>query len=422
MIGTLSWIVLVDHVSSKHRPYVANSIDNGEFDLAFGFSGARRIERVTKSYPRGLANITQAFRNVFGGSYLQQASWLLPAALIGGVLLCIASKGWQRKITASMLAWTVFHVLIFVVMPGKFSPYYLAPLVPGIAMLVALALDYSLASLRQTTMPAAFAPSYRVRRNIALAIGGSTLVFVFLGVGKHNESTLIGAALLLGIGVIGWNITWLPPARADLSESVAGRCRAVANVMTVVCVSAGVLLAPARWSAAAVAHPQARTAPASSLDGVAPPTEEESIISANDRAIIAFVERHSVGDGPILATSRVGVAAEIAAGSAHGVAALGGFFGSGPLPTLRTLQGWIASRKIRWVAIPGLPPGRDLRILSSGVVARPWGPYVRGRCRLVPASRYHGVNQNVFWRRYNRAPIHTPLSLYDCGYVVAQAQ
>ena len=421
-IGSLSWIVLVDHVSSKHRPYVANSMNNGEFDLAFGFSGARRIGKITKSYPRGLANITHAFRNVFGGSYLRQASWLLPAALLGGVLVCMAARGLQRKIAASLLAWTVFHVLVFVVMPGKFSPYYLAPLVPGIAMLVALALDYSLDSLRQTTMPAALAASYLVRRNIALAIGGSTLVFVLLGVGKHNRSTLMGAALLLGFGVIGLNITSLPPAPAESRSSIAARCRAVANVMTVVCVSAGVLLAPARWSAAAVAHPQARTAPASSLDGVAPPTEEESIISANDRAIVAFVGRRSVGDSPILATSRVAVAAEIATGSTHAVAALGGFFGSGPLPTLRTLQGWILSRKIRWVAVPGLPPGRDPRMLSAGVVARPWGPYVRGRCRLVPARRYHGVNQSVFWRRYNHAPIHTPLSLYDCENVVAQAQ
>ncbi len=417
-IGSLSWIVIVDHISSRHRPYVANSINNGEFDLAFGFSGARRIDKIAKTYPRGVANVTQAFRNVFGGSYLRQASWLLPAALLGGVLMCMATRGLQRKISASLLAWTVFHVLVFVVMPGKFSPYYLAPMVPGIAMLVALALDFSLALLRQPTMQAM---PYSVRRNIALAIGGSTILVVLVGVGKHNHSTLMGAAILLGLGVIGWHISSQPLTRQETSGSLAGKVRSVASMVTVTCVSAGVLFAPARWSAAAVAHPQTRTAPASSLGGVAPPTAEESTISANDRAIVAFVEKHSAGGGPILATSRVGVAAEIAAGSAHAVAALGGFFGSGPLPTLPTLQGWIASRKIRWVAVPGLPPARDPRFLSAGIVARPWGPYVRVACRLVPASRYHGVNQNVFWRRYNHAPIHTPLSLYDCQHLNTHA-
>ena len=226
-----------------------------------------------------------------------------------------------------------------------------------------------------------------------MAIGGSTLVFVFLGVGKHNESTLMGAASLLGIGVIGWNISLIAPTAAESRSSFAGRCRAVAIVMTVVCVSAGVLIAPARWSAAAVAHPQTRTGPASSLDGVAPPTEEESIISANDRAIVAFVERRSVGDSPILATSRVGVAAEIATGSTHVVAALGGFFGSGlsPAPGDLTYVGVVV-----WCPHAGTT-GSSKASFGAGTTTRQFARRFLSMTAKTSSLRRNDDNSEPFW-------------------------
>lgn len=392
-VGSLTWVEIVDHVASGRRPYVANSLTNSEFDLAFGFSGVRRIHAAS-----------HMLRNVFGGSYLMQATWLVPAALIGGALLASSLRGPRRSIVTLLLAWTVLHIVVATVMPGKFSPYYLAPLMPGVAALVGAALDASIPRIRFGMVerrPASAPPI------IAAAVAASTLAMVALAVGRTHPMTVVGAASLAAVGLAGWRRT------NGMLWTATGTQRGFLTVVPAVFIVAGLLFAPAHWAVAAVALPQTRVAPTSSLTGVASPTSEEISVSASDGALAAYVEAHQ-GAAPIsMATSRVSVAARVVGDTNFAVAALGGFFGSGPFPTLGTLRGWIDHGVVRWVAVPDLPPGR--RNVSAAVIARPWGPYVRTHCAQVPAGVFRGVNIKRFWRSHNHQAYPTPLDLYDCS-------
>ena len=233
------------------------------------------------------------------------------------------------------------------------------------------------------------------------------------GVGKSHGSTTKWSAAILAFAVICWRVSAFVAGSGGRVHFVL-RQRLTRNATTFFLVT-GMLLAPAQWTVAAVLHPQTRIAPASSLTGVGRPSREETSVATNDRSIAAFVERNSGPRSTSFATSRVSVAAEVVTDTARTVVALGGFFGSGPLPTLSTLHHWITRRDVRWVAVPDLPPGRNPATLSAGIVAKPWGPFVRTHCRLMPPKTYHGVNTGTFWKLYNHSPIRTPLALYDCA-------
>ncbi len=136
-VSSLAWILTVDHFNPGIRPYVANSTNNTEFNLAFGFNGAHRVRQLrhppswvpqhggwATSIGKLLARLLPQ-RNLLGPSYLTQTSWLLTAALIGGAL-ALATRSRARRITGVLLAWTASQTLVFAYRPGKFSPYYLA--------------------------------------------------------------------------------------------------------------------------------------------------------------------------------------------------------------------------------------------------------------------------------------------------------
>ena len=116
---------------------------------------------------RSLAGEAHLARNLFGVRYVRQGSWLLGAALIGGILAISKRRQTllQCRFTQYLVLWTGIHTAVLTFIPGKFSAYYLAPLVPGIAALIAVTID----SLLPTADPAARA--MEARRNVAMLAG-----------------------------------------------------------------------------------------------------------------------------------------------------------------------------------------------------------------------------------------------------------
>ncbi len=134
---SIAWITAVDSVTPSARPYIPHSTDNTEARLAFGFNGTHRIAKLAQS---GTERARTGWfvtlrrlapqRTLFGRVYSAQTSWLLLAARIGALVL--ASRR-PSRITFFLMLWTGIHVAVLAYMPGKFSAYYLAPLIPGIA-------------------------------------------------------------------------------------------------------------------------------------------------------------------------------------------------------------------------------------------------------------------------------------------------
>ncbi|MDH6244496.1 glycosyltransferase family 39 protein [Mycobacterium sp. OTB74] len=141
------------------RPYIAGSTDNSLLQLALGYNG---IERITGGdggpghgslFFGGQAGATR----LFGPSMGVEVSWLLPAALIGLVVLLwltLAAPCTDSSRAGVLLwgGWLVVTGAVFSFMDGTVHPYYNVALAPAVAALLGM----SVAELwqRRATLPA----------------------------------------------------------------------------------------------------------------------------------------------------------------------------------------------------------------------------------------------------------------------------
>ena len=440
-VSSLAWVVTVDRVGPSNRPYLANSATNSARDLAFGFNGTRRVVQIahgakpghTSGHASGLASLAKLVlgvaprRNLLANPFATQCSWLLLAAVIGGALSLSTHEGEKRRIIAFLLCWCVVHSAVLMVIPGKFSPYYVAPLVPGIAALFGI----SVGAFVPTVRPLGGVQHSGVQHNrhdhvklaAVLTVGFGTTWSV-----THRSMpwiTLFAALFTIAAvssawidyrprrnpaGLDGSRIRDAPRlATTDVESSQRHRCVAVVAAVAALC------LGPARWTVAAVSHAENPVAPSATIHPERA-TAEQRAITENDGRVLAYAQREATQHSFALATSRVLVAARGVLTDRPLVATLGGFFGTDPNPTLGVFTGWISSGKLRWVAVPDLPPGWSTSSLPPGIVARPWGPYARAHCTRVQPLLYRGVDLGAYWRRYDHRPLYTPLVLFDCAH------
>jgi 4-amino-4-deoxy-L-arabinose transferase-like glycosyltransferase len=173
MILSAGWyIALVSLWPADSRPYIAGSTDNSLLQLALGYNGLERITGGGGSPNGGSpggrgsggANLffggEPGVGRMFGPSFGAEASWLLPAALLGlvaGLWLTWRSARTGR-IRASLLlwgGWLLVTAAVFSFMDGTVHPYYTVALAPAIAALIGI----SVAELwrRKKSLPARLA-------------------------------------------------------------------------------------------------------------------------------------------------------------------------------------------------------------------------------------------------------------------------
>ncbi len=154
------WIVAVALWPVADRPYISGSTDNTVLELAFGYNGLGRIFGEgrgggggrTFTPPAGVelptggrggfggqAGLTRLFGGEFGG----EASWLLPAAIIGlvaGLWFTRRAPRTDRTRAALLLwgGWLVVTALVLSYMSGIIHPYYTVALAPGITATLAI--------------------------------------------------------------------------------------------------------------------------------------------------------------------------------------------------------------------------------------------------------------------------------------------
>ena len=144
------WVAIVMLTPPGDRPYVGGSTNDNILQLTFGYNGLGRLTGnetgavgpATRSSAAfgGPAGLTRLFSSSMGG----QASWLIPAALIGLMALLWLSRRSPRtdRTRAAALiwgGWLVVTGLVFSYMSGIIHPYYTIALAPAIGALTGIA-------------------------------------------------------------------------------------------------------------------------------------------------------------------------------------------------------------------------------------------------------------------------------------------
>lgn len=358
MIVSAGWyIALVSMWPADSRPYIGGSSDNTLLQLALGYNG---IDRVVGGQgppggggpgpgpsggPGGAGNLffggDPGIGRLFGLSMGAEASWLLPAALIG-----LAAGLWFTRRTArtgnvraGLLLWGGWLLVtgaVFSFMDGIVHPYYTVALAPAIAALVGisvrelwrgkefLAPRIVLATMSATTGAWAFILLDRTPDWLPalrwIVLAGSVVVAAVIVVGAHR---LGRATAILAVGAM------LFGAGATAAYTI---------------------------ETAANAHGGPMTMSGPSKDdgfGGRGPDDAQS----DNAALAALVEGAENRWAAATVGSMTASSLELKTGTS--VMAIGGFMGSDNSPTLTQFQSYVADGQVRYF-IPGDrrgPPG-----------------------------------------------------------------
>ncbi|GLY35929.1 glycosyl transferase [Amycolatopsis sp. NBRC 101858] len=342
------WIAVVALWPVADRPYISGSTDNTVLELAFGYNGLGRIfgegRGGTGAPPGGAGGrgfggfggetgLTRLFSGEFGG----EASWLLPAAVLGlvaGLWFTRRAPRTDRTRAALLLwgGWLVVTTLVFSYMSGIIHPYYTVALAPGIAATLGI-------SARELWHGRA---NFAARAVLAVLLAVTAVWgFVLLARTPDWQPWIRYALLVLGAaGVLALLFGADRLRRFGPAVAVVGLC--------------GALLGTASFTlaTAATAHsggtPSSGPAAASGRGFGARGGFGEG---QTDTAVIDLLKNTTTKWAA--AQSGAMQSAGLALSSGRPVLAIGGFSGSDPAPTLARFQQYVAAGDIHYFVAGG---------------------------------------------------------------------
>ncbi|MEV6830882.1 glycosyltransferase family 39 protein [Amycolatopsis sp. NPDC051102] len=350
------WIAAVALWPVADRPYISGSTDNTVLELAFGYNGLGRIFGEGRggggggafAPPAGLelpaggrgfgggfggeTGLTRLFSGEFGG----EASWLLPAAVLGlaaGLWFTRRAPRTDRTRAALLLwgGWLVVTALVFSYMSGIIHPYYTVALAPGTA----------------ATLGIAARELWRGRANFAARV---------------VLAVMLAVTAVWGFVLLARTPDWQPWLRYTLlvagAAAVAGllfgadRFRRLGPVVAVLGLC-GALLGTASFTLATAATAHAGGTPSSG-----PAVASGRGFGARgfgggetDTAVAELLKNTTTKWAA--AQSGAMQSAGLALASGRPVLAIGGFSGSDPAPTLQQFQQYVADGDVRYYVAGG---------------------------------------------------------------------
>jgi len=347
------WIAAVALWPVADRPYISGSTDNTVLELAFGYNGLGRIfgegrggggraftPPAGTELPAGgrggfggQTGLTRLFSGEFGG----EASWLLPAAVVGlaaGLWFTRRAPRTDRTRAALLLwgGWLVVTALVLSYMSGIIHPYYTVALAPGITATLAI-------SARELWRGRA---NFAARAVLAVMLA-VTAVWAFVLLARTPDwqpwvryaLLVAGAAAVVGLLFGADRFRRLGPVVA-----VLGLCGALLGTTSFT------------LATAATAHsggtPSSGPAVASGRGFGGPRGFGAGEV---DTAVIDLLK----GATTKWAAAQSGAmqSAGLALASGRPVLAIGGFSGSDPAPTLRQFQQYVADGDIHYYVAGG---------------------------------------------------------------------
>ena len=143
------WVAIVELWPKSARPYIGGSENNSVLNLIFGYNGFGRLNgEETGSVGGGPAGTggrwgPTGWNRLFNTNWGAEASWLIPAALLLGAVVLIATLKRPRtdRTRAALLLWGGWLVVtgaVFSFGQGIIHEYYSVALAPAIGAVVAI--------------------------------------------------------------------------------------------------------------------------------------------------------------------------------------------------------------------------------------------------------------------------------------------
>ncbi|MGE2722959.1 ArnT family glycosyltransferase [Mycolicibacterium celeriflavum] len=367
MVVSAGWyLALVELWPAGSRPYIGGSTDNSLLQLALGYNGIERI--AGGSAPGGMGpgpggpgggrplffGGEPGIGRMFGDSMGTQASWLLPAALIGLVAGLWFTRRSSRTdaVRAALLmwgGWLLVTAAVFSFMDGTIHPYYTVALAPAVAALVAISARELWCDRR---LPA---------RAVLATMSAATGVWAFMLLSRTPDwwpavrwlvlvgSVLVALALVFGAHRLGRATTVLAVAAAVLGVAgpTAYTLATVANAHGGPMVVAGPSVGVRGFADDGPGRHAPPGGPGRFGPGADNPALENLVREAPTRWAAATI-------GSMTASSL-----ELKTGAS--VMAIGGFTGSDDSPTLEQFQAYVAHQDVRYFIADGHggPPRRN---------------------------------------------------------------
>ena len=440
LVVSASWMVIVDSVPLGVRPYIGGSTDGTVLNLILAYNGFGRIlgESSTLSLSSGLTSGFGGGGANFGGAagllrlfnqeIATQISWLLPLSALA-LVLGLVSRGLKplgdqkRGFFLLWGGWLVVHAVVFSFAQGTLHPYYTTAMAPGMAALIGASLAIAWSWYRSGS----FLASLALPATIVLgAIWPWELVSSFTwGSPWLADGIVLGTAVAV-VGLVGARLLSRGSGKR-LSRYLAGPALAFGI--------GALLLAPGAWSAATLSAQLQGTFPTggpanvtSSLNiggssgfggrgfpgrdggrggfapsGTAPsaPSGAPGGFSTGGQApsgfggggmggsvsqsLIDYLIANQDGATYLVAVDGSNGAAPIILATGKPVAAMGGFTGSDPWPTVAELQKLVSSGQLRYVLLGGQGGFRGGFGGTSSVSS-----WVTSNCSVVDSSAYGG--------------------------------
>jgi 4-amino-4-deoxy-L-arabinose transferase-like glycosyltransferase len=444
---SFSWSIAVDLTPASNRPYVGSSTNNSELELIFGWNGIKRISsllgtRLGRSgQPTGgpsqlgpgpsspkppVQSNSLPPTGISGGAFgpvqavpfiggapmspvgpgpqesgpgllrlfemplADQASWLLPFALVGTLLLIslILTKKASREQVLGLLLWTGWllpMLAYFSFTSGLFHSYYLIMLGPGIAGLVAAAAW----GLRRVIQWHHW-PGW----SLFVGLGLLTLWFqVFvLQAFPHYEARLLLEMVFLclaGLILLAFNIRpWLSQAAGALFF-------------------ASLLVAPLTWSILTVLDSNNAGLPNAGPSDPSFPGPMSSLQSSVDEPLLEYLLKNTQPNAYLVAMSSAMEASPYLLETDREVLTFGGFTGSDNVVTVDQLAQLVKDKKLRFVFADGQLGQNKPAILA----------WIRQNCKVVErnGASIDSGNQSSSAGASGRGDLQSPSVLYDCA-------
>ena len=329
------WFVAVAMVPAANRPWVGGSTSNSPLDLALGYNGLGRL--AGEQSPSGRVTVSGGSVWRLFGSGGDQIGWLLPAALVGLVVVGLEARRRSRTDplrTALLLwgGWAAVTGVVLSLMRGISHSYYAVELAPAVAALVAL--GATLLWRRGT----AGARLVLAAVSVLTTVWGMTLVERRLPPGSAVEVAVAAAGLLAVAGLLVLALAGSPAVRTTTARRVVGGAMVLAAVV-----------GPLAWSVATVVVPHhGASVTAGPVDG-ALFTARRTPSTVQPMAPSAMTLLRDDADDWRWNAAIIGHrAADLQLATGAPVMPIGGFAGADPAPTLARFQAEVYAHRLHW--------------------------------------------------------------------------